>query len=262
MWPRTARRDLAEAIGRHWLWRTLAWNDIRQRYAGSGLGSLWITANIGLMVGCLTLIFAERLGAQQGRYAAYVAIGLVLWQFIQATVNEACTVFVAAAESMRNAAMPLSVHILRLAWRNLMVLAHTVIVIPVVLIAFRIVPSSLVWTVIPAFAVLLITLFWLVFLLAMLGARFRDVGQAVSNVMQLLFFVTPIFWLPEVLPVARRALVDYNPLFALIDIVRAPLLGEAVAAHSWPTAIALMLAATAAGSFALGQFRDRLIYWV
>ncbi|HEX6375562.1 MAG TPA: ABC transporter permease [Allosphingosinicella sp.] len=260
---RGAGQDVAAALARPWLWGALGWNDLRQRHAGSWLGPLWITANLALIVACLTFVFAGPLGGGDAHsYAAYVAIGLVLWQLIQASLNEGAQLFIAAAETIRNAPMPLTVHALRLIWRNALVLLHAAVLIPPLLLFSGVAPSATAWTALPALLLLLGFLFAASLLLGLLGARFRDVAPIVANLTQLLFFVTPIFWLPEALGHGRAWLTALNPFFAFVDIVRAPLLGEAPMAGSWPMALAAAVLAGLAGFAALAGARRRLPYWV
>lgn len=254
--------DLRAGLERRWLWGALGWNDVRQRHSGSVLGSLWISAGLVLLVACLTLVFAGALGRSVREYAPFVAIGLVLWQFLNASLNEGSLVFVTSAETVRNTGLPLSLHVFRLVWRNLVVLAHHLVLLPILLVLFRIVPGADVGLAVAGLVLLALFAFFAALLLGLLGARFRDVAPVVANLMQLLFFLTPVFWQPAAIgPLAAR-LSAFNPLAALIDIVRAPLLGQAVHPGSWP----LALAATAVVAFAaLAMFaglRRRVAYWV
>ena len=254
--------DLSAALERRWLWGALGWNDVRQRHSGSVLGSLWISANIVLLVACLTLVFGGALGESVRTYAPYVAIGLALWQFVNASISEGSLVFVTASESIRNSPLPLSLHVFRLVWRNLVVFAHHLVLLPVLILVFAIAPGAGTLLAIPGLALLTLFAFFAALLLGLLGARFRDVAPVVGNFMQLLFFLTPVFWQPGAIgPLAER-LAAINPLTALIDIVRAPLLGEATHPLSWPIALAATALATAAAFAALAGMRSRLPYWV
>jgi lipopolysaccharide transport system permease protein len=257
-----AAGDLRAGLSRPWLWSGLAWHDIRQRYRGSLLGSFWITINIALLVLCLTLIFAGPLGSDRHVYAPYVAIGLVLWYFIQGTLNDSCLVFVASAETIRHSPMPLSVHVLRLVSRNAIMLGHNLLIVPVVLIAFAVRPAALAWTALPGLLLLTFALFWASLLLGLLGARFRDIAQIVSNLLQLLFFLTPIFWPVSTLGSARDWIVGLNPVFPFIDIVRAPLIGDSPSPWSWPAALGLSALAAALALLALARMRGRVAYWL
>ena len=58
---------------------------------------------------------------------------------------------------------------------------------------------------------LIITCAWITFVVAIFCGRFRDIVQIVSSVIQIVFFLTPILWKPELLPPESRAIVDWNP---------------------------------------------------
>ena len=110
--------------------------------------------------------------------------------------------------------------------KALIAFAHH-IVLYVIGVALALVPLG--WTsllAIPGIVLLFVNGFWLVGALAFLGARFRDVELIVRNLLQLAFFFTPVFWNHEVIPTTRRYIVDYNPFYYLIEIIRSPLLGK------------------------------------
>jgi ABC-type polysaccharide/polyol phosphate export permease len=74
-------------------------------------------------------------------------------------------------------------------------------------------------------------------------ARYRDVELIVRNLLQLAFFVTPVFWDYRHIISERKYIVDYNVLFYFLEIVRAPLLGEVPTAQTY----IVVLAVTAVG---------------
>jgi ABC-type polysaccharide/polyol phosphate export permease len=254
--------DIAGALSRRWLWGALGWMDVRRRYSGAVMSSLWITANTVLLVLCLTAVLAEPLGSTPRQYAPYVAVGLVIWNFVQLSASEAAGVFVASGETIRQVAMPLSVHVLRLVWRNVIVLAHNAAIVPVVLVVCGTGVTVSAFLAIPAFLLLVVQITAASLLLGLLGARFRDVAQIVGSALQLLFFATPIFWFPQALGPDRQWIVSANPLFAFIDIVRAPLIGSAAAEQSWTVALATTTMTVAIALWAFVRCRDRVAYWV
>lgn len=259
---RAARRDFRSGAARSWLWASLAWNDIRHRYSGSVLGSLWITANIVLLTACLTFVFSGPFGAERADYAPYVAIGLVLWYFVQTTLAEAANVFVAAAETIRQSPLPLTIHVLRLVARNAIVLGHNALIVPLTLLAFGVAPSPWLLPGLLALPLLALNLVAAGFILGLLGARFRDVHQIVTSSLQLLFFATPIIWLPGALAPGRGWIAAANPIFAFIDVIRAPLLGGVPASTSWPVVLATSLLSGAIAALFFARCRDRLVYWL
>jgi ABC-type polysaccharide/polyol phosphate export permease len=63
---------------------------------------------------------------------------------------------------------------------------------------------------------------------AYLNARFRDVSHLATSLMQVLFYVTPIIWPAELL--RERGIghvIDLNPFYHILEVVRHPLLSSA-----------------------------------
>lgn len=254
--------DVAAAARRHWLWRSLAYYDLRRRYARTFIGPLWSALSLALVVGALTFLFWRPLGGALHSYPVSVAAGLAVWQFFLATLGEAPIAFAAWAETIRTTPLPLSVFVLRLVWRNLMLLAIQAPVVVLVLLVSQVRPSAAVWTLVPALMLLGVAATGASLLLATIGARFRDAQPIVTNLLQLLFFLTPIFWVPEALPPERAWLIRLNPLTAFVDILRKPLLGGAADLRSWAVALGVSLVIVALGVFVFGRCRPRLAYWV
>ncbi len=91
----------------------------------------------------------------------------------------------------------------------------------------------------PGFALLAINAGWVVLLFGITSTRFRDIPQVVSSLINLLFFMTPIVWTTDILKDKfgdtadwRDWVAELNPLYHFIQVVRAPLIGNAV---SWTT---------------------------
>jgi ABC-type polysaccharide/polyol phosphate export permease len=76
----------------------------------------------------------------------------------------------------------------------------------------------------------------------------------------LAIFVTPVFWSPDDLP-GRPALVLFNPLHYLIDIVRKPLLGEWPSVTTYVAVIVIVIAGWMLTYVVFQRFRKRIAYW-
>ncbi|MEI7669432.1 MAG: hypothetical protein WCJ33_05060, partial [Pseudomonadota bacterium] len=74
--------------------------------------------------------------------------------------------------------------------------------------------------------ILLINSFWIVPALGLICARFRDLEMVVRNIMQLAFYATPVFWDFHIIAQKNNFIIDYNPIFYFLEVIRAPLLGE------------------------------------
>src|SRR5215472_3512442 len=256
-----AWRDLIGGASKSWIWTALALQDMRLRYRGSMLGPFWLTISTLIMAAAMGLIYSKLFGIDIQTYLPYLITGLVIWQFISGMVTEGGETFLRVQSVIQQIPMPFSLHAYRAVCRNLLVLAHSLVIIPVGLVAFHV---SVDWHVVEAgagLALMAINGVWISIFLGMLSARFRDVPPIVANFMQVGFFVTPVFWPIDSLGEWRHV-AALNPLFAAIDVVRAPLLGVAVKASSW----IVLLGWTVLGcsvTFALfARFRTRIAYWV
>ena len=159
-------------------------------------------------------------------------------------------------------------HVYRLVWRQLLFFAHNMIIWLILVLIFRIdLGLGVLWAV-PGLLLLVVNGAWVAMLFGIIATRFRDVAPLLEALVQLLFYITPIVWTTKTLleqggDVARRArLAEINPLYHYLEIVRAPLIGEPVAAYHWW----IVLGCTAIGLlvtlFAMKQMRFRVPYWV
>ena len=136
-----ARADLGDGLRRWELWGTLGWHDIRQRYRRSTLGPFWLTISMGVMVGTLGFVYAELFGHTLADYLPHLALGLIAWSFISTPILDGCNIFIGSEGVIRQLRAPLSVHVFRLLWRNLIILAHNMVIYVVLLVVFRIWPG-------------------------------------------------------------------------------------------------------------------------
>jgi ABC-type polysaccharide/polyol phosphate export permease len=253
--------DLLAGLGRTWMWSALAYQDIKLRYRGSLLGPFWITLTNLVLLTAMGTIYAALFRIDTSTYIPFLMMGLLVWQFLSTVVNESCSTFTAAQDVIQQVPLPFSIQAYRTVYRNLLVLAHNAVIIPFGLILFRVPINWHVVEIVPGLLVLCINGLWISLLLGTVSARFRDVPPIIVNAVQVVFFITPIFWPLDAVG-DWKPLLMLSPVFAAIDVVRAPLLGETVSPHSW----AILLVCTFLGAtFGLGmfiRFRERVAYWL
>ncbi len=249
------------------LWRlvwTLSVFDIRLRYRGSILGPFWLTLSTAVMVGALGFLYSRLFHTDIRSYLPFLSLSLVLWNFISTLTAEGCTCFTQSESMIRAMRMPLSMHAARVVIRNFLVLAHNIVVIVAVFVIMRKIPGHYSVLIIPALGLWVIDAIAISLLLGVLCARFRDVPPIVASIMQIAFFVSPIIWSPTVL-VHRglgTVLIKWNPFFALLEIVRGPLLGSPLDLTTWLTALCYSLAIIVLAVVIFAVARPRIAYWI
>ncbi|MEW6643535.1 MAG: ABC transporter permease [Pseudomonadota bacterium] len=259
--PAQAIQDLVEG-GRHYeMWWRFALHDIKQRFRRSLIGPFWLTLSMGIMVGAMGLVFSTIFQQEIAGILPYISVGLILWGFVSSCVNEGSGVFIASADYVRNVPIPLSVHVYRMIARNVIILAFNMTIYLLVLVVFPH-PLNLNYLLaIPGFVLLLINVSWSSIALAVLSARYRDIPQVVASLLQVIFFVTPVFWSAQTLP-NRPAFILLNPIYHLLEIVRTPLLGGLPHLLSWAVALGCAVIGSVATVLLYRRAYPRVAYWV
>jgi ABC-type polysaccharide/polyol phosphate export permease len=257
-----ALADIGHAISRWELWLNMAWQDIKQRYRGSMLGPFWVTINMGVMVGMLAIIYGRIFGAPQKEYLPFLTLGFLSWLWMANTATESTQLFVLASRYIKQTRLPITLFVLRLLTRNLIVLAHNFIVYIAVALIVGLRPGWIALLAIPGLVLSAVCMFWISLLFGMLSARFRDFPQIITSLIQIIFYVTPILWQPAQVGGGRLLLVDFNPVFYFIEIVRAPLLGHFPPVGYWKVTCLITFAICLIGFPVFRRFRARVAYWV
>lgn len=258
-----ALSDISAAIRRHALVGMLGWQDVRQRYRRSALGPFWLTISMGMTIGTIGVVFGQIFNSPIDEFLPFLASGMILWSLIASIITEGCNGFITAEGIIKQLPLPLFVHILRVVWRNILILAHNLLIFPLVLLA---VGKPLHWIAllsIPGLMLTLLNLTWMALLLGVLCARYRDLPQIVASALQIVFYLTPIMWMPTLLP-ARAAmyLLDLNPAYHLLELIRMPLLGKAPSTSNWLVALTLAVLGWSIALAVFGRYKRRIAYWL
>jgi lipopolysaccharide transport system permease protein len=258
------RYAVSDVRGGLQLWRlawSLGWLDIRLRYRGSMLGPFWLTISTGVMVASLGFLYSALWQMSLRDYLPFLALSQVLWGFLSTLVSESCGAFTESEQVIRSVRMPFFLFAMRIMVRNVLVLGHNICVIVVVFATLRIWPGTAALLAIPALPLWTADALALSLLLGGICARFRDIMPIVNSVMQIAFFLSPVIWKPEQLK-AHAVWLPFNPFFDMLEIVRAPLLGELPSPLVWLGALVYSgILCGLAWAFFL-RARGRIAFWI
>ncbi len=246
------------------LWRlamSLGWLDIRLRYRGSMLGPFWLTISTGVMVASLGLLYAALFHMSLRNYLPFLALSQVLWGFLATLVSDSCSVFTESEALIRSIRMPFFLFAIRILVRNVLVLGHNICVIVVVFIIFRMWPGADALLAVPALPLWIVDGLAMSLLLGGICSRFRDIMPIVNSVMQIAFFLSPVIWKPEQLG-ELGVWLPLNPFYDMLEIVRAPLLGEAPSPLVWVGALVYSGALCGLAWIFFLRARGRIAFWV
>lgn len=197
--------------------------DFRTRVARSRLGMLWVVisplSQVAIYAFVLSAIMSARLPGLDNRfaYSIYLMAGFSCWFLFTEIVVRCLTIFIDNGNVLKKIAFPRIV--LPLVATGTAVL-NNLIFLALVLCAFVILGHNPGWSLLWYPLLLVLTVAGAVGLglsLGVLNVFIRDIGQAVAILLQFGFWLTPIVYVPEIIPESYRSLLYFNPMFWLAD---------------------------------------------
>ncbi|MGE3303768.1 MAG: ABC transporter permease [Hyphomonadaceae bacterium] len=254
-------QDLRATFTRWRIWWLMARQDILMRYRRSLIGPFWISLSMMALILGLAVLYGQIFRQPFKEYLYFLGCGFLVWGFIFTVTQESTQVVIEAEPHLRGVPLPIPILVARMLARNVIIFLHNLLVIGGIIVLFGIPVAATVWLAIPGMAVLVAIGFCAGLFLGPLCARFRDVSQLLGNVMQIVFFMTPIVWRPDQGGV-RAIFFEINPFYHLIELVRAPLMDRYPSVLNWTVSLSVLAVMALLAYGALGLARRRVYYWL
>jgi lipopolysaccharide transport system permease protein len=253
--------DLRDSLQRIPFVLHMALSDTRARYKRSVLGPLWLTTGAAIGVVGLGLVWSSLLNQSRSELIPSLTIGLLLWQFISACVTESPAVFVRQAHVIRNIRLPFFIYPFQLLVRHLIGLAHNLIILIVVLLIYPPPISTVMLLSIVGLFLVVANLLWIITLLGMLGARFRDIEQIVQAFMPIVFFLTPVIYKIGHAGL-NQSILWLNPFTYFMSIVRDPLFGQVPPTFVYVVVTSMVVCGWTLTIWFFNRRASRIAFWV
>jgi ABC-type polysaccharide/polyol phosphate export permease len=256
-------RDNIRAL-RNWrVWLHLGFADIRNRFAKSFVGPLWIVLNLAMWAIGIGVVYAALFHQEIHEFLPHLTIGYVVWTYLVQTITDGGLAFVYAEGYIKQFTYPKQIYILRvLVNASVPMLIGLGIFLAIMLFFGRPMGVGALWA-LPGFAVLLVASYMHATIMAYASVRFRDLPHGMTSLLQVLFFVTPVFFTVGTLKERGLDFIfKFNPLYYLIEIVRHPLVHSAAAPAEIYQATAIYLVVITTIAFAVARSLDRRIVYI
>jgi ABC-2 type transport system permease protein len=223
-------RELAQSFRNPEFWALSSWLDILVRTRRSYLGPLWLLMPSLVYVFGLGSFFASLHGRTMVEFAAYVALGAIVFRTLMSAVIGSASVFNASHAFIMDGHMRLTDYLLQSLAKSFFDL---LMFLPVTVVALAIYPGlelSGLLLAVPSAVLIYINVLWMSVVFSLIGARFPDFAQLLPNVSVFIFLLTPIIWYAEMAPPEslRGQFMRLNPFYHLVALFRAPILGMEV----------------------------------
>ncbi len=245
------------------IWLLLGWQDIRLRYRRSTLGPFWITLSMAAMIYSMGFLYGKLFKVELDVYYPYLATGLVTWAFIAALINDGADALSNASSFIKQIKLPFSIYILRVLTNNFIVFLHNILaIIPILLFFNTSITPLLLLILLLNLVLLLLCGFCYGFVFSLLGARYQDIKPIIGSILQIFFLLTPIIWLPSMLPERFDYFADYNPFYQLVNLLREPLMGQMPSMFTYQYIAVMIVFGFASMLFLLWRTRHRIAFWL
>ena len=257
-----AVEDIIGGVRTWHLWYLLGLNEIRHRYRRSTIGPFWLTLSMGVQATVMGVLFGFLFQHNLDRFLPYLCVSLVLWGFISTSIMEGSMAFIGATGLIMQVRRPLTVHIYQVIWRNLIIGAHTIVIFFVVGFIFGMFPTWHYLLLIPGLVLMILNVTWMAVGAAILSARFRDVPMIVQNAFTVLFWLTPVLYLPSQMKGKMQIVIQLNPFAHILEVVRTPLMQGVPSMTNLVVAAGVALAGWCLVLLLFARTRSRIAYWL
>lgn len=228
-------RPLKDLWKNRQLIKNFSQREILSRYKGSFFGLFWSFLTPLIMITVYTFVFSVVFKGKWGQtsstnpyeFAVIMFCGLIVFNIFNETVNRAPTLITSNVNYVKKVIFPLEILPLTVLVSSLL---HASISVVILLIATNIFIKISTFTVILGLIILVPLIFLTVgvaLILAALGVYVRDISYTVTLLTNVLFYITPIFYPIEAVPVFLQKFMYLNPLTVIVnDFRRVMIWGE------------------------------------
>ncbi len=244
------------------IWFMLGTQDIKLRYRCSAIGPFWLTINMTVTICCMSFLYGHLFRINIVEYLPYLTSGIIGWTFISSLIIEGSNAFIEAESYIKSQDLFTSLFMMRLFLRNVIILVHNLIVLIPILFLCHIGISFNTLLLIPALFIIGINAIIWGTLLSMMATRYRDFNQIISSLMQIVFFLTPIIWTPNLLPEQFQWITVLNPFNQFLNLIREPLLNNAFNTQTLMVVALSSVLGFGLYTYFLNRYKNRIVFWL
>lgn len=242
------------------LLRELVDRDMKLLYKRSTLGIAWTLINPLLQLAVFSFVFKTVIPVNVPQFSSFAFSGLLIWNWTQTALFQSTGLITNNRALIRQPNFPIAILPVVTTTTGLI---HFLLALPVLIIFLAIdgIQPNAVLLYMP---VLMLIQFFLTvsfaYPLAAMNVTFRDTQHTLGVVLQMLFYLTPIFYNLDSIPKDFLPFYQFNPMVLLIEAYRAILLKGTQ--PDWQSLLTVSLIVAVLLPIGLGIFRrqsDRFV---
>lgn len=200
---------------------------LRLRYRRSILGFIWTVLAPLLQYLVIGIVFWYASKSQTENYFAYFFTGSVVFNIFSLTLTRAPAVMLSNEHFIKKIYLPKMIYVLNLVLYeivNFLLSSAALLILGLITMQFH-----LSWAVLflpVALLIIIPALFGVCCFLGVAGVYFRDLNYILPPLMQAAFFLTPIAYTIDILPVKIQKIVMLNPFYYFVELIRIPIVNQ------------------------------------
>ena len=196
------------------------------------MGTLWLSVTMLAVVILKAVLFSEVLSVPTERLVPSLAMGMAFWALISYLVTGGANAFISQRTILSDGKYSLLVPVLSNITSGFFVFAHGFFAMLLVS-CFYITPTFMgALIMLSGLALIAWASVGVGFTLAYICTRYRDLERFTKSLMSVMFIVTPVIWLPELVS-SKKGLLTYNPFYHVLEVVRDPIIGQPIELINW-----------------------------
>ena len=257
---------IIDSILKFRVWIFLGNKEIKTRYKRSIIGPLWITLGTLLVLMVIGPVYGIILGQNSDQYIIYLSCGLIYWILFASTLNSCCQSLINSASTIAARKVSPLIFVLKDIYRELIIFLHN---FPLITIVYfynifyldnEIIYINFIWIFI-ALVLTTLFLFFLGSLIAIACLRFRDLISLVTNLVTILFFVTPVIWSPGLIG-KNFDWLEFNFASKLLDTFRDPILGYNIDMSLYLEVLLYDVCLLLVLILVIRKVKNKLVFWI
>lgn len=244
------------------IWNIATIYKIVLAYRRTYLGTTWLMVGITLIVVAKSFLFSGILNIPSERIIPNLAIGMLVWRLLIGIINNSCNALASNKSNFEQGYFPLFTPVLSTIVHHGFIFLHALLPMLIISIYFASPNWFAIWLVIPGLLLICFSAIPIGYILSVLCARFRDLANLIHSVMAVMFFLTPVIWVPEMATGVREWVLLLNPFYHFMELVRDPIVNQPVELLNWIVAFLIGLFAWAISYALYNYYGRRVLIWL
>ncbi|MDH3825417.1 MAG: ABC transporter permease [Nitrosopumilus sp.] len=205
-----------------WRKRTLISNfaitDLRIRYRNSIIGFFWTFLEPLLMLTVLYFVFTNIFETNIENFPLYILLGIIMYNMFSKGTIFGLNSMIARSTVLTHIYFPREIPAISGSITSFIMTVFELIIFGIFMMIFQFIPTETILVLPLIIALEFILIVGLSLPLSLFSIRYRDIQFIWTILIQIGFFLTPIFYKSDILPEFLQEILSYSPIFQIVNM--------------------------------------------